>query len=1800
MTHGSFKAFRNTISRSAHVFAVALSLGLGLFGTNTAFATTDHGGGAVEIAATEQTVTIGNEYLSRTYSKADGSWKTTEIVNKRINKTLVPQPGSQDFVLGFDKTGLEGGTEQSNPTQKIDRTGWQASLTTSGGTAFPAAEVAKLFDDNPDTHIDDWQKNGYPISLVIDMGSVKSVGAFSYLKRPGYDFEQYGTNGTMGAYKLYVSDDGSAWRAAGSGEFTRADHNLHKVGDKFNVGDVVYGKFDQVYQTRYVKIEQLSDALGSTQEFTGSEINLFADQGTQAMPPNSQIKASDLHLERVTIDEDDNSIRAEFRPIEFAGVTYTLAHVTTMEDGAHYMNTHLEVTASDPSARAIDFIDLDRFELPTDAEGVWSIPDLSEVSSMWIGKHELMLGQPIYANGMFFGSEFPAADSDIKGNAMQMRYYSGKTIAKMAEDKQDVGADGRTFYTWKNVVGAAQGIDTSVVQTDFFSYINDIATPSKFRMQYNSWYDNMMDIDDASVARSFLGTEKGLAENGVKPLDSYVVDDGWNNYYNELNNVAPSSSAGTTHNKTGFWEFNAKFPNELYTSTSLAHKLQSSFGMWVGPQGGYNYFSGFADFLASKGTAHVTNAQWKAIDTGSRTYIKNFEKRFIDYQKRFDIDYWKWDGFALRPSTEPNNNHMVGGDNNMYFTSDMWEAWTDLMENFRSARAAEGKDLWINATCYINPSPWMLQWVNSIWVQDSGDTGQAANAGAARHQQKIYYRDHVYYNLYKRNQIQFPLKNIYNHDPIYGVSDNSQATTDVFREFLMDNAMRGTAFWELYFSPSIMDEEKFMVTADVLAWAEQNFDVLQHAKLFAADNAFAGNITDAVNGVYGFSAWTANKGIVSFVNPTATEQTYQFSLSDAMGVPRSVRNLAATQVFPYTTDAAGQAVSYGDTISVTLPAHSSKIFQYGETDTTKPEIQSVKQVSDTAVRVRFNTRMNDSVSFTVDGQAVAARLLADYRTFELTVDANKVGKQLSATHIKTAWGVAGDDATLEVATAKDISTVTSAADIQGTPFSEFAVTGTEAKMLRAEKKSVAIAEKGIVGTGDFSVRAAIATSSKSATILEQGDDWSLAIDENGYIVFTVKGESVSSKHDETRVTALATGTFGTDEHVPTQTETTTLGVVADNKLHTVQAVREMNGMLKLYVDGELVNSAYRDGTRANLAGKPVTLGSEGLAGYVGGVHVSNSARYYDDAANQAHELNIGVAERALPTDGWTATASSEQTSTAGTGGDGAAADTVDGNDATYWHSAYSGPHAQTSGVHWLKLDFGKETSFDNLVYTARSGLGNGTWQTVKIVGIAADGSETVIKDTADVTLEGREARFAFDSTQNFRAVRFEVTGKGGHASGAEIAATRNVAPTHPLESVAELMTSTRELAVGVEASAYTSDSYETFANVVHAIEALNPFNPAHEAEVAGLRAQLTRAHASLVAAPKPVVKHTVSFIADNVVVVTQEIADGEQATPVDAPAKDGWTFQYWGRAVESTPALRSMRRADTTTPVADAFVRYDFATPVHGNLRLTAVYTENEQPQPLQPGEAGNTGTGESAGENETPPTTGGSTGAGEGTNENENNPTAPGGNTGTGEGAGAQPDPHTGNADNGSGSTDAPSAGDNTGTGSSAGTENNSGGVADAGNTGNTGNTGDTGNSSNAGNTGNIGNAGNAGTAGNTGNIGSTGNTEHISSNPGTENGSGGAAHTENAGGVTTTKPAESKPGAEHTNPSKSQDEQPSKKQNQKDNNNKQHKDDKKGSKKQLPGTGDATLALIGASLAGAIAILSVAVALRRGVARH
>ncbi|MGL5380935.1 discoidin domain-containing protein, partial [Clostridium sp.] len=1238
-------------------------------------------------------------------------------------------------------------TTTINPIKELDRSTWSAE-----GNWKEGFEGEKLLDGDLSTY---WEAKEFarPMTVVFDLKESKTFNSFSY------QAAQNGTlTGVMHKANISVSDDNVNWTPVGSSQF-----NYSAANDK----SVRFANLDTEATGRYVKFDVTSMYGTVNDAATGAEFRLYEDKIVEPSVGEEklQIKTSDLVLEEDGIKEekteDGYKVTFDFIPYEINGVDWDVDYVVVMDNGDHYMRSFMEINIPEEnySSAKIDYIDTDKFVLGDDInrENLWSHPDLKDVSSMWIGKNELMLGQPIYANGMFLGSEFPAADTDVVNNEMQIRYYSGKDFNQLKADNQ-LTKDGK-FVSWQNVVGAAKGEDTDVVQTDFYEYISDIATPTKFRKQYNSWYDNMMGITDESIAKSFYGSEKGLTQNGVEPLDSYVVDDGWNNYRDEeFNPNIGKNESGEGFNRTGFWEFNSKFPNELYTSTELTSKFQSKFGVWLGPQGGYNFFGGFGKYLEKMGTGYKQSDFWDNVCVGSDRYVKNLTTMFIDYQNRFDVDYWKIDGFAVRPCTSTNHDHMAGGTNNMYYTTDLWEKWTDAWELMRENRASQGKDLFINATCYVNLSPWLLQWVNTIWVQDSGDTGQAGTG--SRYQQKLTYRDNVYYNLLKVNQVQFPLKNIYNHDPIYGVSDGSSATTEDFRDFLFVNAVRGTAFWELYYSPSIMNDEKWRVNADAIDFAEKNAHILENAKLFG---------TRPTQDVYGYSCWDGNEGIVAFRNPTGEEKQYTLQLTDVVGVPTSVSNLKGNQVLPYVVGDAG-VVSYGDEVTVTLAPYESKIIQYGNKDTEAAEVVSAKVTGNNEITIKYNERVGnlDGV-YSVDGTTISSvELLEDYRTLVITTEdvlANEVKVNINGESDSVGNLL---NTSLEISVYEDgkVINITASEDlVNGNDITPKYNGNVDSFFFEMDKEYEVNTEKSFQGTTDFAVNMTVNTTSKGVNLLSQGDDIQLSIDEEGYVNFKVKDLTVSSKSEVTTVVEKAHGTFGTDAYVPTSIETTSVGKVNDGKMHSVVAVREVNGMIKIYIDGELANSEYDKAiiNQPVQAGK-IIVADNNFNGVLGGIELRNSSIYYDEAkADYAAYSKVPVVEYDRET--WTASACSEMSAATG---DGPAASAIDGNENSWWHTNYVGSDTHT-GKHWLSVDFGSEIEFDSVNLLSRGKSTNGSIKGYKLEGkvngewVELKSGELVNGTTDKIELDAPVTASAIKITslstfngQNFAAIK-EIT-----------------------------------------------------------------------------------------------------------------------------------------------------------------------------------------------------------------------------------------------------------------------------------------------------------------------------------------------------------------------------------------------------------------------------------------------------------
>lgn len=139
-------------------------------------------------------------------------------------------------------------------------------------------------------------------------------------------------------------------------------------------------------------------------------------------------------------------------------------------------------------------------------------------------------------------------------------------------------------------------------------------------------------------------------------------------------------------------------------------------------------------------------------------------------------------------------------------------------------------------TCYVHPSPWWLQYVNSIWLQNSQDIGFADNLEQqSQLDRELTYRDGRYYHSLCTRAWQIPQRYIYNHEPIYGTEAKVNYTDEEFEKYLYFNACRGQALNELHLSYTMMNKTKWRILSKVIQWQKSNFDILRNAMMLGGN-----------------------------------------------------------------------------------------------------------------------------------------------------------------------------------------------------------------------------------------------------------------------------------------------------------------------------------------------------------------------------------------------------------------------------------------------------------------------------------------------------------------------------------------------------------------------------------------------------------------------------------------------------------------------------------------------------------------------------------------------------------------------------------------------------------------------------------------------------------------------------------------------------------------------------------------------------------------------------------------------------
>ena len=686
------------------------------------------------------------------------------------------------------------------------------------------------------------------------------------------------------------------------------------------------------------------------------------------------LSSNDLKVQSVNVLK--RRVEFVFEPYAYNGARITFIMNVEIEDDKHYMHKNIEMMV-DPDRQhlvTIDYIDCEHICVEN-LEQMWTIGDVQKAH---ISGYHASLGQPFYMNGLFFGSEFPLCETKINSGTGYIRYFSGKRFDELKL------SCGHTFRTWNTVVGAARTLDERVIREDFLTYIREISRPVEPRFQYNSWYDHMLNITNENISKSFMEIEKNLSSTLVAPLHSYVVDDGFIDY------------------KSDFWGFNNKFPEELYPASTLAKKFSSQFGLWNGPRGGYNNdTAGFGKRMEKAGKGGYNKAA-KDVCVASPTYIKNMTEYYLDYMKKFDINYWKLDGFLLTACPSKKHGHIVGGLNGMYEYTEMWENWIDVFRKIRLSRETVGKDLWINQTSYSPPSPWFLQWSDSFWIQASEDIGFIDKSAKGEKlsdkdvDRTLTYRDNCYYDFSVTRNYQFPHEFLYNHDPIYGNTAKISMTDEEYRKYMLMMATRGTAFWELYYSYNMFNSAKWRINADALRFIRNDYESLKTSQFIGGCPAKAE--------VYGYSCWSENKGILSLRNPANRPQSITVTLDENIGVNENAENMRMVYFYPYAKETEGKSYSFGDTITINLAPLEAVIMKFSCTEEKLPKLIYGRFESANELFLFFDDRIVvDENAISSDAQINGIELLEDYSTLKITF-AENVNKAFVSLTVKNLFG----------------------------------------------------------------------------------------------------------------------------------------------------------------------------------------------------------------------------------------------------------------------------------------------------------------------------------------------------------------------------------------------------------------------------------------------------------------------------------------------------------------------------------------------------------------------------------------------------------------------------------------------------------------------------------------------------------------------------------------------------------------------------------------------------------------------------
>jgi len=444
-------------------------------------------------------------------------------------------------------------------------------------------------------------------------------------------------------------------------------------------------------------------------------------------------------------------------------------------------------------------------------------------------------GAPMASGNFFFASESPIS-----------KYNTQNGWISSYIERQEPSLDLTASTVW-GIAPEGQ------LRRGFLYYLErERAVPYRQMLHYNSWYDiSWADrkLTEAGCLDRIQVFGDSLTVKRKVNLNAFLFDDGWDD------------------NQT-LWQISkTNFPAGFDNLKALAGKYNASLGVWMSPWGGYEQAKEQRlQYGRKQNPPFETNSH--GFSLSGTVYSGRFKDVAANFVTKYGVSMFKFDGVGA-------------GDQSAGATPEYQTDMESLLNLVSSLRAVKS-DLYFSLTIGTWPSPFWLKYGDVIWRNgwDTSTEGQ----GDGR-QQWLNYRDgEAYKNIVQRAPL-YPLSSLMYHGVC--IADNgAPAKFDINDKDISDEIWSffgsGTSLQELYINPHKLNAANWDCLAAAIKWSRENADIMPDVHWVGGD--------PSKGDVYGFAAWSPQKGIITLRNPSDKAKTFRVDVYNIFELPLNTKH----------------------------------------------------------------------------------------------------------------------------------------------------------------------------------------------------------------------------------------------------------------------------------------------------------------------------------------------------------------------------------------------------------------------------------------------------------------------------------------------------------------------------------------------------------------------------------------------------------------------------------------------------------------------------------------------------------------------------------------------------------------------------------------------------------------------------------------------------------------------------------------------------------------------------------------------